>query len=116
VSCDHVRLPFDETTIRIVWSGEWRGIGTISVSQITQAAQHSQFRGSVASARSNTAAIANRLKASIRAVILVWASYFEGEFKLGNDRYCDPLTVIDHASRFLLRCEGLVSRPGLSSL
>ena len=32
-----------------------------------------------------------------------------GEFKLGNGRYCYPLTVTDHASRFLLLCEALES-------
>jgi hypothetical protein len=32
-----------------------------------------------------------------------------GEFKLGNGRYCYPLTVSDHASRFLLLCEALES-------
>jgi Integrase core domain len=34
---------------------------------------------------------------------------FKGEFKLGNGRYCYPLTVTDHASRFLLLCEALES-------
>ncbi len=33
----------------------------------------------------------------------------KGEFKLGNGRYCYPLTVTDHASRFLLLCEALES-------
>jgi hypothetical protein len=28
----------------------------------------------------------------------------KGEFKLGNGRYCYPLTVSDHASRFMLLC------------
>ena len=32
-----------------------------------------------------------------------------GEFRLGNTRYCYPLTVTDHASRFLLLCEALDS-------
>jgi len=32
---------------------------------------------------------------------------FKGEFKLGNGHYCYPLTVSDHASRFLLLCEAL---------
>src|SRR5260370_1374514 len=32
-----------------------------------------------------------------------------GEFKLGNGRYCFPLTVTDHASRYLLLCEALES-------
>jgi len=34
---------------------------------------------------------------------------FKGEFKLGNGRYCYPLTVTDHASRYLLLCEALDS-------
>jgi transposase InsO family protein len=33
----------------------------------------------------------------------LWCADFKGEFKLGNGRYCYPLTVTDHASRFLLR-------------
>ncbi len=32
-----------------------------------------------------------------------------GEFKLGNRRYCYPITVTDQASRFLLLCEALES-------
>src|SRR6266536_2720584 len=39
----------------------------------------------------------------------LWCNDFKGEFKLGNGRYCYPLTVIDHASRFLLLCEALES-------
>jgi hypothetical protein len=34
---------------------------------------------------------------------------FKGEFKLGDGRYCYPLTVTDHASRYLLMCEALES-------
>jgi transposase len=30
----------------------------------------------------------------------LWCADFKGEFKLGNGRYCYPLTVTDHASRF----------------
>jgi transposase InsO family protein len=37
----------------------------------------------------------------------LWCADFKGEFKLGNGRYCYPLTVTDHASRFLLMCEAL---------
>ena len=37
----------------------------------------------------------------------LWGADFKGEFKLGNGRYCYPLTVTDHASRFLLLCEAL---------
>lgn len=39
----------------------------------------------------------------------LWGADFKGEFKLGNGRYCYPLTVTDHASRFLLMCEALES-------
>ena len=38
-----------------------------------------------------------------------WCADFKGEFMLGNKRYCYPLTVTDHASRYLLLCEALES-------
>ncbi len=41
----------------------------------------------------------------------LWCADFKGEFKLGNGRYCYPLTVTDHASRFLLLCEALEFDP-----
>lgn len=39
----------------------------------------------------------------------LWCVDFKGEFLLGNQRYCYPLTVTDHASRYLLLCEALES-------
>lgn len=39
----------------------------------------------------------------------LWCVDFKGEFMLGDRRYCYPLTVTDHASRFLLTCEALES-------
>lgn len=39
----------------------------------------------------------------------LWCVDFKGEFLLGNKRYCYPLTVTDHASRYLLLCEALES-------
>ena len=39
----------------------------------------------------------------------LWCADFKGEFKLGNGQYCYPLTVTDHASRYLLMCEALQS-------
>src|SRR6201997_3414236 len=39
----------------------------------------------------------------------LWCADFKGEFKLGNAQYCYPLTVTDHASRYLLLCEALES-------
>lgn len=39
----------------------------------------------------------------------LWCADFKGEFKLGNGHYCYPLTVTDHASRYVLLCEALDS-------
>lgn len=37
----------------------------------------------------------------------VWCADFKGQFRMGNGRYCYPLTVTDGYSRFLLECHGL---------
>lgn len=37
----------------------------------------------------------------------LWCADYKGEFMLGNKEYCYPLTITDHASRYLLTCEGL---------
>ena len=39
----------------------------------------------------------------------LWCADFKGEFKLGNGRYCYPLTITDQASRKLLLLEALQS-------
>lgn len=39
----------------------------------------------------------------------LWCADFKGEFKLGNRRYCYPLTVTDQASRYVLMCEALAA-------
>ena len=39
----------------------------------------------------------------------VWATDFKGQFKLGNGKYCFPLTVTDGFSRYLLSSKGLMS-------
>jgi len=39
----------------------------------------------------------------------LWCADFKGEFVLGNRRYCYPLTVTDHAARYVLLCEALES-------
>ena len=39
----------------------------------------------------------------------LWCTDYKGEFLLGDRRYCYPLTVTDHASRYLLLCEALES-------
>src|ERR1700690_2187069 len=39
----------------------------------------------------------------------LWCTDYKGEFLLGNHLYCYPLTVTDHASRYLLLCEAMES-------
>jgi putative transposase len=42
----------------------------------------------------------------------LWCVDYKGEFMTGDKRYCYPLTVTDHASRYLLACEALTSTCG----
>ena len=37
----------------------------------------------------------------------LWCADYKGEFMLGNKRYCYPLTITDHASRYLITCDSL---------
>lgn len=37
----------------------------------------------------------------------LWSADYKGQFKTGDGYWCYPLTVMDHASRYLLGCEGL---------
>jgi putative transposase len=37
----------------------------------------------------------------------LWCADYKGEFRLGNQQYCYPLTITDFASRYLLTCEAL---------
>ena len=39
----------------------------------------------------------------------LWCTDFKGEFRLGDGRYCYPLTVTDQVSRYVLACEALES-------
>jgi len=39
----------------------------------------------------------------------LWCADYKGEFMLTDRRYCYPLTVTDHESRYLLACEALSS-------
>ena len=38
----------------------------------------------------------------------VWSADFKGQFKMKDGVWCYPLTVMDHKSRYLLCCQGLV--------
>src|SRR5262249_13030783 len=37
----------------------------------------------------------------------IWCADFKGQFRLGNGRYCYPLTITDLYSRFILRIDAL---------
>jgi putative transposase len=39
----------------------------------------------------------------------IWPADFKGQFKTGDGVYCYPLTITDHFSRAILRCQGLAS-------
>lgn len=42
----------------------------------------------------------------------LWAADFKGQFRLGDRRYCYPLTVTDQHTRYLLAVHGLLSTRG----
>jgi len=42
----------------------------------------------------------------------VWCVDFKGWFRCGNGERCDPLTISDAASRYLLRCQVMTGRTG----
>ena len=42
----------------------------------------------------------------------LWTVDYKGHFRLGNHRYCYPLTVVDHVSRYLLACDAYPSNKG----
>jgi transposase InsO family protein len=39
----------------------------------------------------------------------LWCADFKGQFRMGNQKYCYPLTITDQYSRYILACEGLES-------
>jgi len=43
----------------------------------------------------------------------LWCIDFKGQFRLGNGRYCYPLTVTNAASRYVLACEAFEAIDGL---
>ena len=45
----------------------------------------------------------------------IWCADFKGQFQMGNHRYCYPLTISDHFSRFLLACESLEDTKGVGA-
>ena len=47
--------------------------------------------------------------ALVQAPNELWSVDFKGQFKLANGRWCYPLTVMDHHSRYLIGCQSLTS-------
>lgn len=45
----------------------------------------------------------------------IWCVDYKGQFRLGNGKYCYPLTITDHFSRYLLACEGFEAINGDSA-
>jgi len=45
----------------------------------------------------------------IRTPNQLWCADFKGQFRMGNAKYCYPLTVTDFHSRYLLGCEAMES-------
>jgi transposase InsO family protein len=45
----------------------------------------------------------------------VWCADYKGQFRLGNGRYCYPLTITDQASRFIIGCEGFAEIDGATA-
>ena len=39
----------------------------------------------------------------------LWTADFKGQFRTGDRRYCFPLTIADHHTRYLLACRGVLS-------
>ncbi|MGH7625326.1 MAG: DDE-type integrase/transposase/recombinase [Gemmatimonadaceae bacterium] len=39
----------------------------------------------------------------------LWAADFKGQFRTGYGKYCYPLTLVDHHTRYLLACRGVRS-------
>jgi len=37
----------------------------------------------------------------------VWSADFKGKFRLGNKKYCHPLTIADSYSRFVFAAKGM---------
>lgn len=56
--------------------------------------------------RRRVQATPNRPSAATRPNEL-WSADYKGQFKTGDGHWCYPLTVMDHASRCLLGCQGL---------
>lgn len=46
---------------------------------------------------------------SVSAPNEVWCVDYKGQFRLGDGRYCYPLTVTDQFSRYILGCEGMAA-------
>lgn len=51
----------------------------------------------------------------IQAPNQLWCADFKGQFRMGNSKYCYPLTVTDFHTRYLLGCEAMESTMAASA-
>lgn len=42
----------------------------------------------------------------------LWSADYKGQFRMHDGRWCYPLTIMDHSSRYLLACEGQAGARG----
>ncbi len=45
----------------------------------------------------------------------LWSVDYKGQFKLSGGQWCYPLTIMDHASRYLLSCQGFSGTTGVEA-
>ena len=88
----------------------YKTLGTVDVNTVTEPREETILAPRLAThaKRRRSKATGTPLSAGLVPNAL-WCTDFKGEFKLGNHRYCYPLTVTDHASRFLLQCSRLAA-------
>jgi len=82
--------------------GEWPARSTVCA--------HLKAHGLVASRRRRRPPVpVVSLRRPITQANEVWTTDFKGEFLTGDGRYCYPLTLRDGFSRFVLRCDALLT-------
>ena len=91
-----MRLPASART------GAWPGVSTVARLLARAGLTTSRGRGRVPPPRRQAALVQSTAPNDL------WTADYKGPFRTGDGRWCYPLTVMDHCSRFLLRCEALL--------
>ena len=80
----------------------WPGVSTVARLLARAGLTTSRGRGRVPPPRPKAAPVQSTAPNDL------WTADYKGPFRTGDGRWCYPLTVMDHCSRFLLRCEALL--------